>query len=101
MAKDKMNSFSISLGLFDYINPIFYSVTTLTIIRKLGPLMARPIRIVFVVGAILSLIFGFTIPTVKLLVGLGKMSFKMPVNFNVIYLSVKGLFSKTYYLIKR
>ena len=80
MAKDKMNSFSISLGLFDYINPLFYSVTTLTIIRKLGPLMARPIRIVFVVGAILSLIFGFTIPTVKLLVGLGKMSFKMPVN---------------------
>ena len=34
----------------------------------------------YAVGAALSLLFGLTIPTVKLIVGLGKMQFKMPVN---------------------
>ena len=73
-------NFSVALGLFDYINPIFYSVTVLTILIKMYGVMASLPYGVFAAGAVLSLIFGFSIPTVKLIVGLGKMKFKMPVN---------------------
>ena len=72
--------FSVALGLFDYINPIFYGVTVITILIKMFGVMSVPTYILFAVGAVISLIFGLTIPTVKLIVGLGKMQFKMPVN---------------------
>ena len=88
--KDKMNSFSVPLGLFDYINPVCYAVTTATLAFCLCGAMPLPLFILFAAGAVLSLIFGFTIPTVKLLVGLGKMSFKMPVNL-VFYVNT-GIF---------
>ena len=72
--------FSVALGLFDYINPIFYGVTVITILIKMFGVMSLPTYILFAVGAVISLIFGLSIPTVKLIVGLGKMQFKMPVN---------------------
>ena len=72
--------FSVALGLFDYINPIFYSVTVITILIKMFGVMSVPTYILFAVGAVISLIFGLSIPTVKLIVGLGKKQFKMPVN---------------------
>ena len=72
--------FSVALGLFDYINPIFYGITVITILIKLFGVMSVPTYILFAVGAVMSLIFGLSIPTVKLIVGLGKMQFKMPVN---------------------
>ena len=72
--------FSVALGLFDYINPFFYGVTVITIMIKMFRVMTAPTYILFAVGAVVSLIFGLSIPTVKLIVGLGKMQFKMPVN---------------------
>ena len=75
-----IGKFSVALGLFDYINPIFYTVTVITILVKMFGTMSTPIYVLFAVGAVISLIFGFSIPTVKLIVGLGKMQFKMPVN---------------------
>ena len=72
--------FSVALGLFDYINPIFYGVTVITILIKMFGVMSTPTYVLFAVGAVISLIFGLSIPTVKLIVGLGKMQFKMPVN---------------------
>lgn len=75
-----IGNFSVALGLFDYINPIFYGITSITIMRNMIGHMDIPIFIVFVIGTILSLVFGISIPTVKLLVGLGKMKFEMPVN---------------------
>ena len=72
--------FSVALGLFDYINPIFYGVTVVTILIKMFGVMSIPTYILFAVGAVISLIFGLSIPTFKLIVGLGKMQFKMPVN---------------------
>lgn len=84
------SGFSVSLGLFDYINPILYAVTTFTIIRSFGPAMDRWTCILFIVGAVISLVFGVTIPTIKLLVGLGKVKFKMPVNI-VFYVNA-GIF---------
>ena len=72
--------FSVALGLFDYINPIFYGVTVITIMIKMFGIMSTPTYILLAVGAVISLIFGLSIPTVKLIVGLGKMQFKMPVN---------------------
>lgn len=78
--KKASENFSIALGLFDYINPIFYTITTFTIIHNMKAIINKPLLIVFILGAIISLIFGFSIPTVKFMVGLGKMKFKMPVN---------------------
>ena len=75
-----IGNFSVALGLFDYINPIFYGVTVITILIKLYGIMSTPTYVLFAVGAVISVIFGLSIPTVKLVVGLGKMQFKMPVN---------------------
>ena len=72
--------FSVALGLFDYINPLFYGITVITIAVKMSADMRIPTVILFAVGAVISLIFGLSIPTVKFIVGLGKMPFKMPVN---------------------
>lgn len=79
MKQETMNKFSLGLGLLDYINPIFYTVTSITLLKNLSGSMNNVLYYSFMVGAIISLIFGFTIPTVKCLVGLGKMKFKMPV----------------------
>ena len=75
-----VGKFSVALGLFDYINPVFYGITVITVMIKMFSEMSMPVYILFAVGAVLSLIFGLSIPTVKLLVGLGKMQFKMPVD---------------------
>ena len=72
--------FSVALGLFDYINPILYAITAITIICHMKGVMSIPLFVLFIAGAALSLAFGLAIPTVKLIVGLGKMQFKMPVN---------------------
>ena len=72
--------FSVALGLFDYINPILYGVTAITILIKMRGVMSVPLYHLFAFGAVISLIFGRSIPTVKLIVGMGKMQFKMPVN---------------------
>lgn len=80
MNKDKLNSFSVPLGLLDYINPIFYSITIITIIRNTYSIMASPYNTVLLIGAIISIIFGFIIPTGKVIVGLGLIKFRMPVS---------------------
>lgn len=90
----KFNKFSIGLGLFDYINPIFYAITTITIILNINNIMNGSYFIIYILGAVISMIFGLTIPTVKLLVGLGKMEFKMPVNL-VLYVNTGILISGT------
>lgn len=88
--QDKMNKFSLALGLFDYINPIFYTITTITILRNLYGVMNKSLFIVYVIGAIISIIFGLSIPTLKSIVGLGIVEFKMPVNL-VFYVN-SGIF---------
>ncbi len=72
--------FSVALGLFDYINPVLYSITVITLMKNMHGKMNTAVFCIFAAGAVLSLVFGLAIPTVKLLVGLGKMEFKMPVN---------------------
>lgn len=78
--EEKKNNFSLALGLFDYINPIFYSITSITIAKNMHGVMEKPVFVIYLIGVALSLIFGLTIPTVKAIVGLGIMEFKMPVN---------------------
>lgn len=87
-----MNKFSVSLGLFDYINPIFYTITAVTIISKMYLVMNIDYFLLLVSGCAISIIFGFAIPTIKLLVGLGKFEFKMPVNL-VFYVNAGLLIS--------
>ena len=68
------------LGLLDYVNPILYSITMVTIIRNLYSLMVQPYNVIFLIGAIISIFFGLVIPTGKVIVGLGLIRFKMPVS---------------------
>ena len=74
MKKDKFNKFSVPLGLLDYINPILYSITIITIIKN------TPYNLILLIGAIISIFFGFIIPTGKVIVGLGIIKFRMPVS---------------------
>ena len=77
--KEKLNKFSVPLGLLDYGNPICYAITTFVIFNNLDNLTGTS-KTIFLIGAILSLIFGLIIPTGKVLVGLEIISFKMPVS---------------------
>lgn len=76
----RFSRFSVPLGLLDYINPILYSITMVTITRKLFSVMDHPINVIFLTGAIISVFFGLIIPTGKVLVGLGVIKFRMPVS---------------------
>ena len=77
--EEKFNSFSVPLGLLDYINPICYCITMVTIIKNTKD-MGQPYSVIFLIGAIISIFFGFIIPTGKVIVGLGIIKFRMPVS---------------------
>ena len=79
MKEEKFNSFSVPLGLLDYINPICYCITMVTIIKHTRADMGQPYSVIFLIGAIISIFFGFIIPTGKVIVGLGLIKFRMPV----------------------
>ena len=78
--KEKLNKFSVSLGLLDYVNPIFYTITMIVIISNIYNLMETPYNVILLIGSVISVFFGFAIPTVKVIVGLGILKFKMPVH---------------------
>ena len=78
--KEKFNSFSVPLGLLDYINPICYCITMVTIIKSTYSDMGQPFSTILLIGAIISIVFGFIIPTGKVIVGLGIIKFRMPVS---------------------
>ena len=80
MKKDRLNSFSVPLGLLDYINPIFYTITITTIIRNIYKLINQPYNNILLIGAIISIIFGFVIITGKVIVGLGLIKIIMSVS---------------------
>ena len=77
--EEKFSSFSVPLGLLDYINPVCYLITMVTIVRNCREDMCQPYSTVFLIGAIVSVFFGFIIPTGKVIVGLGLIKFRMPV----------------------
>ncbi len=76
----KFSTFSVPLGLLDYVNPILYTVTETTVIRNLYSQMGSPYNYLLLIGAIISIFFGFIIPTGKVIVGLGIIDFVMPVS---------------------
>ena len=80
MKKERFNSFSVPLGILDYINPICYSITIISIIKSIYSILGSPYNIILLIGGIISIIFGFIIPTGKVIVGLGLINFKMPVS---------------------
>ena len=88
--KDKLNKFSVPLGLLDYINPIFYTITMITIIKNVYSIMSTPYNLILLIGAIISIFFGFIIPTGKVLVGLEVIKFKMPVP--IVFCVNSGIF---------
>ena len=79
MSDKKFNRFSVPLGLLDYVNPILYTVTMTTIIRNIYSGMSSPFNRILFLGALISIFFGFIIPTGKVIVGLGLIRFVMPV----------------------
>lgn len=76
----KFDSFSVPLGLLDYVNPILYTVTVVTVIRNTYAAMGAPYNRLMLIGAAVSVFFGLIIPTGKVLVGLGIIDFVMPVS---------------------
>ena len=78
--EEKFNKFSVPLGLLDYVNPICYCITMVTIIKNTRADIGQPYGIIFLIGAIISIFFGFIIPTGKVIVGLGLIKFRMPVS---------------------
>lgn len=78
--KKKFESFSVPLGLLDYGNPVFYTITMVTILKNMYGVMDRPFNVILLMGAIISIFFGLVIPTGKVIVGLGLIEFKMPVS---------------------
>ena len=80
MTQKKFNTFSVPLGLLDYVNPVFYTITMVTLIRSLSSAMGSPYHMLFRIGAVISIFFGFIIPTGKVIVGLGLIQFVMPVS---------------------
>ena len=75
----RFNKFSVSLGLLDYINPVLYTVTMVTLIKNIYSEMSVPYRTLLLAGAVISIFFGLIIPTGKVIVGLGIIEFVMPV----------------------
>lgn len=71
--------FSLAMGLFDFINPIMYASFFIYTFKKIRPYLAKGFYIVYVCGGLLSLCAGILIPTVKCIVGLGLMTFDLPV----------------------
>lgn len=98
MKKDKLNKFSVSLGLLDYGNPIVYSITIITIIKYSYHLMKSPFNAILLVGAIISILVGFIIPTGKVMVGLGIIKFRMPVS--LVFCVNTGIFLSGLMLLK-
>ncbi len=80
MKDKKFTTFSVPLGLLDYVNPVLYTVTMVTVIRNTYEIMDKPYNIYLLIGAVISIIFGLIIPTGKVLVGLGIIKFVMPVS---------------------
>ena len=78
--KNIFNKFSVPLGLLDYVNPILYTITMVTIIRNIYGEMKKPFNTLLLIGTGISIFFGFIIPTGKVIVGLGLIKFVMPVS---------------------
>ena len=93
---DKLNKFSVSLGLLDYINPILYTITIITIINNIS--LNSPYKTFLLIGGIISIIFGFIIPTGKVIVGLGIIKFRMPVS--LVFCVNSGIFLSGLMLLK-
>ena len=76
--ESQKKGFSVALGLIDYLNPVCYSINTFLIFAGVKKLM-NPVQLwTYLIGIIISLILGLVIPTGKLLVGLGKIEFRLP-----------------------
>lgn len=98
MVKNAFSKFSISLGLLDYVNPILYCISTITLIINISKIMILPWSIFYIIGSVISIVFGFCIPTIKVLIGMNKIKFKLPVAF--VFMVNTGLFISGTALIK-
>ena len=73
-----------ALGLLDYINPICYTIFTVIGFFYFRKIMRPVFFYIYFVGAIISLIGGFFIPTIKTLIGLGVLEWGLPVKKVII-----------------
>ena len=78
------NEFSVALGLFDYINPICYTIFSIIGFKYFRKIMKSGFFYTYLIGCIISLIGGFFIPTIKVLVGAGVIEWGLPVSKVII-----------------
>ena len=58
-AKKKSENFSVALGLTDYINPVFYTISSLLILKNMKEMMSAMDWRICLIGVIVSLIGGY------------------------------------------
>jgi len=75
--------FSIWLGLTDYFNPIFQTLTMICLILFLRGVISKPRYILVIIGELMAILSGFVIPTVKTIVGVKGID--LPMNFLVYF----------------
>ena len=108
----RFSRFSVPLGLLDYINPILYSITMVTITRKLFSVMGHPGNIIFLIGAIISVFFGlikfrmpvslvFSVNTGILISGLMLLNFVMDLQPVLLALLILGIVAVLVLMYKR
>ena len=73
------DGFSLAMGLFDFINPIMYASFFIYTLPKIRKRLIKWCYGVYLAGGILSLSTGILIPSIKCIVGLGLMTFELPV----------------------
>ena len=73
------DGFSLAMGLFDFINPVMYAAFFIYTLPRIRTYLIKWVYGVYLAGGILSLSTGILIPAIKCIVGLGLMSFELPV----------------------
>ncbi len=79
-----MNEFSVLLGIVDYFNPLIYFSFLICVVRHIKGKIKKSHYIVFLIGAVMTICAGVIIPTLKIVVGLGKAEFSLPVGIVAI-----------------
>jgi len=75
--------FTVWLGLTDYLNPIFQTLTLICFIIFLRGILSKTRYSLVIIGEILAIASGFIIPTTKVIIGANNSD--LPMNFLVYF----------------
>lgn len=65
-----MNSFSVALGLVDYLNVLFTGLFYYVLLKNIKPNIDKFLYWAIMIGAMITVFFSFCIPTYKVIIGI-------------------------------